>query len=255
MTFVNTYDTATQRVIIRGTKTLTGDTLAKDQFSFALTKAEKVGSEGATVPLPVIDENSLEVKNTEATANNIFFGTITYDVQDAGTYKYSFQEVVPEDKEPGMVYDEEEKVVTVTVTYDEDKGLNAIVSVDAGDGTVTEENASLTFRNVKKEATLGGDGSTALTVNKTLTGRGWLPTDTFSFTLAANNDETKKAIAEGNVVLNGAQVDDDVMTTTISGGPTLTGSNSIMNAKTSAFEGITFYEKGTYKSLSKRQLG
>lgn len=50
---------------------------------------------------------------------NIFFGTITYDVQDAGTYKYYFQEVVPEDKEPGMVYDEEEKVVTVTVTYDE----------------------------------------------------------------------------------------------------------------------------------------
>ena len=259
MTFVNTYDTATQRVIIRGTKTLTGDTLAKDQFSFALTKAEKVGSEGATVPLPVIDENSLEVgntvKNTEATANNIFFGTITYDVQDAGTYKYSFQEVVPEDKEPGMVYDEEEKVVTVTVTYDEDKGLNAIVSVDAGDGTVTEENASLTFRNVKKEATLGGDGSTALTVNKTLTGRGWLPTDTFSFTLAANNDETKKAIAEGNVVLNGAQVDDDVMTTTISGGPTLTGSNSIMNAKTSAFEGITFYEKGTYKFLVQETAG
>ena len=259
MTFVNTYDTATQRVIIRGTKTLTGDTLAKDQFSFALTKAEKVGSEGATVPLPVIDENSLEVgntvKNTEATANNIFFGTITYDVQDAGTYKYSFQEVDPEDKEPGMVYDEEEKVVTVTVTYDEDKGLNAIVSVDAGDGTVTEENASLTFRNVKKEATLGGDGSTALTVNKTLTGRGWLPTDTFSFTLAANNDETKKAIAEGNVVLNGAQVDDDVMTTTISGGPTLTGSNSIMNAKTSAFEGITFYEKGTYKFLVQETAG
>ena len=211
------------------------------------------------MPLPVIDENSLEVgntvKNTEATANNIFFGTITYDVQDAGTYKYSFQEVVPEDKEPGMVYDEEEKVVTVTVTYDEDKGLNAIVSVDAGDGTVTEENASLTFRNVKKEATLGGDGSTALTVNKTLTGRGWLPTDTFSFTLAANNDETKKAIAEGNVVLNGAQVDDDVMTTTISGGPTLTGSNSIMNAKTSAFEGITFYEKGTYKFLVQETAG
>ena len=83
---------------------MTGDTLAKDQFSFALTKAEKVGSEGATVPLPVIDENSLEVgntvKNTEATANNIFFGTITYDVQDAGTYKYYFQEVSRKTKNP-----------------------------------------------------------------------------------------------------------------------------------------------------------
>ena len=258
MTFVNTYDTATQQVIIRGTKTLTGDTLAKDQFSFALTKAEKVGSEGATVPLPVIDENSLEVgntvKNTEATANNIFFGTITYDVQDAGTYKYYFQEVVPEDKEPGMVYDDEEKVVTVTVTYDEGV-LNATVSVDTGDGTAAGESASLTFHNVKKEATLDGDGNAALTVNKTLTGRGWLPTDTFSFTLAANDDETKKAIVEGNVVLNGVQVDDGVMTTTISGGPTLTGSNSIMNAKTSAFAGITFYEEGTYKFLVQETAG
>ena len=116
-----------------------------------------MGSEGATVPLPVIDENSLEVgntvKNTEATANNIFFGTITYDVQDAVNLQVFLPGSCPEDKEPGMVYDEEEKVVTVTVTYDEDKGLNAIVSVDAGDGTVTEENASLTFRNVKKEAT------------------------------------------------------------------------------------------------------
>ena len=258
MTFVNTYDTATQQVIIRGTKTLTGDTLAKDQFSFALTKAEKVGSEGATVPLPVIGGNSLEegetVKNTDATADNIFFGTITYDVQDAGTYKYYFQEVVPEEAEPGMVYDNEEKVVTVMVTYDNDV-LNATVSMDTDDGTTDGENASLTFRNVKKEATLDGDKDAALTVKKTLTGRGWLPTDTFSFTLAANDDETKKAIAEGNVVLNGVQVDDGVMTTTISGGPTLTGSNSIMNAKTGAFEGITFYEEGTYKFLVQETAG
>lgn len=36
----------------------------------------------------------------ESDPSNIFFGTITYDVQDAGTYKYYFQEVVPEDKEP-----------------------------------------------------------------------------------------------------------------------------------------------------------
>ena len=258
MTFVNTYDTATQQVIIRGTKTLTGDTLAKDQFSFALTKAEKVGSEGATVPLPVIGGNSLEegetVKNTDATADNIFFGTITYDVQDAGTYKYYFQEVVPEEAEPGMVYDNEEKVVTVMVTYDNDV-LNATVSMDTDDGTTDGENASLTFRNVKKEATLDGDKDAALTVKKTLTGRGWLPTDTFSFTLAANDDETKKAIAEGNVVLNGVQVDDGVMTPTLSGGPTLTGSNSIMNAKTGAFEGITFYEEGTYKFLVQETAG
>ena len=39
------------------------------------------------------------------------------------------------------------------------------------------------------------------------------------------------------------------------GGPTLTGSNSIMNAKTGAFEGITFYEEGTYKFLVQETAG
>lgn len=248
MTFVNTYDTATQQVIIRGTKTLTGDTLAKDQFSFALTKAEKVGSEGATVPLPVIDENSLEVgntvKNTEATANNIFFGTITYDVQDAGTYKYYFQEVVPEDKEPGMVYDDEEKVVTVTVTYDNDV-LNATVSMDTDDGTTEGENASLTFRNVKKEATLDGDKEAALTVKKTLTGRGWLPTDQFTFQLAAEDDDTSQALDDGTVKLENAL--GDVMVTTIPESKTIQAGNSVIsNTKTGSFGDITFYEAGTY---------
>ena len=245
MTFVNTYDTATQQVIIRGTKTLTGDTLAKDQFSFALTKTEKVGSEGATVPLPVIGGNSLEVgetvKNTDATADNIFFGTITYDVQDAGTYKYYFREVVPEEAEPGMVYDNEEKVVTVMVTYDNDV-LNATVSMDTDDGTTDGENASLTFRNVKKEATLGGDGSTALTVNKTLTGRGWLPTDQFAFQLAAGDDDTNKALEDGTVKL-----ENDLGVTTIPESKTIQAGNSVIsNTKTGSFGDITFYEAGKY---------
>ena len=248
MTFVNTYDTATQQVIIRGTKTLTGDTLAKDQFSFALTKAEKVGSEGATVPLPVIGGNSLEegetVKNTDATADNIFFGTITYDVQDAGTYKYYFQEVVPEDEEPGMVYDDEEKVVTVTVTYDEGV-LNATVSVDTGDGTAAGESASLTFHNVKKEATLDGDGDAALTVKKTLTGRGWLPTDQFTFQLAAEDDDTSQALEDGTVKLENAL--GDAMVTTIPESKTIQAGNSVIsNTKTGSFGDITFYETGKY---------
>ena len=248
MTFDNTYDTATQQVIIRGTKTLTGDTLAKDQFSFALTKAEKVGSEGATVPLPVIGGNSLEegetVKNTDATADNIFFGTITYDVQDAGTYKYYFQEVVPEDEEPGMVYDDEEKVVTVTVTYDEGV-LNATVSVDTGDGTAAGESASLTFHNVKKEATLDGDGDAALTVKKTLTGRGWLPTDQFTFQLAAEDDDTSQALEDGTVKLENAL--GDAMVTTIPESKTIQAGNSVIsNTKTGSFGDITFYETGKY---------
>ena len=262
--FTNQYDTSKQTVRISGNKELKGEPLDAGDFQFQLTGVQKdngevIRDQSGVGEIPLPGELTIRGKVSNGSAqgdpNNIFFGTITYDVQDAGTYKYYFQEVVPEDKEPGMVYDNEEKVVTVTVTYDEDMGLNAIVSMDTDDGTTDGENASLTFHNVKKEATLDGDGNAALTVNKTLTGRGWLPTDTFSFTLAANDDETKKAIVEGNVVLNGVQVDDGVMTTTISGGPTLTGSNSIMNAKTSAFADITFYEEGTYKFLVQETAG
>ena len=261
--FTNLYDTSKQTVRISGNKELKGEPLDAGDFQFQLTGVQKDDGEVirdqsgvGDIPLP----GDLEIGGTvtngsiESDPSNIFFGTITYDVKDEGTYKYYFREVVPADKEPGMVYDEEEKVVTVTVTYDDDV-LNATVSMNTDDGTTDGKNASLTFRNVKKEATLGGDGSTALTVNKTLTGRGWLPTDTFSFTLTANDDTTKQAIKDGDVVLNGVQVVNGVMTTTISGGPTLTGSNSIMNAKTSAFEGITFYEEGNYKFLVQETAG
>ena len=252
--FTNQYDTSKQTVRISGSKELKGEILEAKDFQFQLTGVKKDNGEViqdqndvGDIPLP----GDLEIGGTvtngsiESDPSNIFFGTITYDVQDAGTYKYYFQEVVPEDKEPGMVYDEEEKVVTVTVTYDEDKGLNAIVSVDAGDGTVTEKNASLTFRNVKKEATLGGDGSTALTVNKTLTGRGWLPTDQFAFQLAAGDDDTSKALEDGIVKLENAL--GDAMVTTIPESKTIQAGNSVIsNTKTGSFGDITFYETGKY---------
>ena len=252
--FTNLYDTSKQTVRISGNKELKGEPLDAGDFQFQLTGVQKDDGEVirdqsgvGDIPLP----GDLEIGGTvtngsiESDPSNIFFGTITYDVKDEGTYKYYFREVVPADKEPGMVYDEEEKVVTVTVTYDEGQGLNAIVSVDAGDGTVTEENASLTFRNVKKEATLGGDGSTALTVNKTLTGRGWLPTDQFTFQLAAEDDDTSKALEDGTVKLENAL--GDAMVTTIPESKTIQAGNSVIsNTKTGSFGDITFYETGKY---------
>ena len=39
-------------------------------------------------------------RSIESDPSNIFFGTITYDVQDAGTYKYYFQEVSRKTKNP-----------------------------------------------------------------------------------------------------------------------------------------------------------
>ena len=251
--FTNLYDTSRQTVRISGNKELKGEPLDTGDFQFQLIGVQKDDgkvirdqSEVGDIPLPGELTIGGEVSNGSAQGDpgNIFFGTITYDVQDAGTYKYYFQEVVPEDKEPGMVYDEEEKVVTVTVTYDEGV-LNATVSVDTGDGTAAGESASLTFRNVKKKATLDGDKEAALTVKKTLTGRGWLPTDQFTFQLAAEDDDTSQALDDGTVKLENAL--GDVMVTTIPESKTIQAGNSVIsNTKTGSFGDITFYEAGTY---------
>ena len=251
--FTNLYDTSRQTVRISGNKELKGEPLDTGDFQFQLIGVQKDDgkvirdqSEVGDIPLPGELTIGGEVSNGSAQGDpgNIFFGTITYDVQDAGTYKYYFQEVVPEDKEPGMVYDEEEKVVTVTVTYDEGV-LNATVSVDTGDGTAAGESASLTFHNVKKEATLDGDGDAALTVKKTLTGRGWLPTDQFTFQLAAEDDDTSQALEDGTVKLENAL--GDAMVTTIPESKTIQAGNSVIsNTKTGSFGDITFYETGKY---------
>lgn len=108
--FTNQYDTSKQTVRISGSKELKGEILEAKDFQFQLTGVKKDNGEViqdqndvGDIPLP----GDLEIGGTvtngsiESDPSNIFFGTITYDVQDAGTYKYYFQEVVPEDKEPG----------------------------------------------------------------------------------------------------------------------------------------------------------
>lgn len=107
--FTNQYDTSKQTVRISGSKELKGEILEAKDFQFQLTGVKKDNGEViqdqndvGDIPLP----GDLEIGGTvtngsiESDPSNIFFGTITYDVQDAGTYKYYFQEVVPEDKEP-----------------------------------------------------------------------------------------------------------------------------------------------------------
>ena len=87
-----------QTVRISGSKELKGEILEAKDFQFQLTGVKKDNGEViqdqndvGDIPLP----GDLEIGGTvtngsiESDPSNIFFGTITYDVQDAGTYKYS----------------------------------------------------------------------------------------------------------------------------------------------------------------------
>ena len=109
-----------------------------------------------------------------------------------GTYKVQVKEVVPDeaDKVPGVEYDTHVRTTTFTVT---DNAGQLAVQRSGYDGSRTFTNEYKTTGTVT--------GATDLEVTKNLTGRDWQKDDAFTFTLAAANEETKKAVENEYVIL------------------------------------------------------
>lgn len=172
------------------TKVLSGDrntALAAGEFSFEMSVDSANPQDGIQLPQQTVVENAAD--------GTVQFGNITFT--KPGTYVVQVKEVVPadDDKVPGVTYDDHVIKSTFTVT-----------DVD-GQLTVqrTGSTGSQTFTN--KYTTTGTlDGATNLEVTKDFTGRDndkWLDTDSFEFKLEAANEETTKAINDGDVVLPG----------------------------------------------------
>ena len=129
------------------------------------------------------------------------FPQITYTKADLDgamekTFTYTVTENLPKDDDEltegvqhdGLTYDAEPQTVTVTVT-------------DNGDGTITATpSAAPTFTNTYETA----DGTATISIQKTLTGRDWLGTDTFSFTVTR---QTKNAPMPDGVAGDSVTVD------------------------------------------------
>ena len=97
-----------------------------------------------------------------------------------------------------------------TVTEKEVDGYTTTVNGNAGNaasGTITSNTtAEANFTNTYSVA--GSlSGSEALKVTKELTGRKWLDTDTFSYTLTAADEATVEAIENGFITLPEMQAD------------------------------------------------
>ena len=171
-TFTNTY-TATGSIVLSGTKTLTGRTLAADEFEFQLA-----------------DENGNVLQTVKNAADGkITFSPIEYTQADIGkTFTYTVSEVKGD--KTGITYDADVITVKVEVT-------------DNGSGTlatkVTDDSSPIAFTNVFE-----ADGEVHFSGTKTLAGRA-LTEGEFSFVLLDSNGNTLQTVqnaADGSIVFD-----------------------------------------------------
>ena len=161
--FHNTYKAKSVKTTVEGTKTLTGQTLQKDQFDFALKLVSRDGDvAGAGVGTVLTAKNDGEGKIT--------FGPIEYT--EEGTYVYEASETSKSGK--GISVDT--SIFTVTVKV-KDNGLGQLVIESQ---TVKKNGVSepLAFKNEYKT----GEAEAEVKATKTLTGRD-LKADEFEFSL------------------------------------------------------------------------
>ena len=196
--FINFYD-ATGAATIVATKVLDGRDLAADEFQFEL-----------------LDEGG----ETVGTASNAADGSVTfpdieYGLNDVGTYTYTVKEVIPENPDEDIEYDDSEFTVTVTVSDDEHSGELA-VSVD-------KTAADLTFTNTYEPPFEPTPAISDPPVDKIVKGN---PDTDATFTFQMKAADPSSPMPDGSV--------DGVKTATIKG----TGSNEFGN--------MYYYEPGTH---------
>lgn len=190
--FTNVYEPTTDTATLSVKKVLTGrDWDADDSFTFTLaandTTTEDAIDAGKIV-LPQDATNGITVTDeTEEYTDS--FGAITFKAP--GDYQFKITETVPE-KTDGITYPTSSSIVNVNVR---DSGEGKLVA------TVAEGEQTTTVTNM-----YGASGSLdgGIKVSKTLTGRDndeWLPTDSFTFSIAPENDVAKQAVEKQLIVL------------------------------------------------------
>ena len=217
--FTNRYSTSgeldsTGEEAIKVSKDFTGrandEWLPTDTFTVNLTAQDSLVDgqtmPAADVPMPAGAVDG--VATLDLTSNNhtdVAFGDITYS--RPGEYKYLLTET--SGSLGGVTYSKAEYVVTVTATDNGDGTMDVTSKIEQtkNDGGTTlapveEIDGAATFGNTySTSGTTVVDGETNLSGTKTLSGRDWNETDTFTFVLAAGDDATSAAVADSSIVL------------------------------------------------------
>ena len=176
--FTNTFDATSQEWAPIATKTLHDASgalsLQAGMFDFSLTPVDNA-------PMPA-DATEL-VGNNNAHGVVVFEG-ITFTSEDVGeTYQYRISEKVPADPRPGMTYDDEVWIATVTVTYETVDGENLVkVSATYAREGESEGHGEAAFENSYTPEAFAESG--IIKGEKQLVGRDMLDTDNFNFSLS-----------------------------------------------------------------------
>jgi pilin isopeptide linkage protein len=175
--FTNSY-AATGSIGLTASKTLSGATLAAGQFTFELDQVSATDTKGKPMMTGFVP-----ITATNGADGTVSFADVSY-VQ-AGTYRYTISEVVPEGAKDngdgtyvlaGVTYDKTTANVTVSVVDNGDGTLAASATYDGNGGTfsnaykATSTTASLSATkvvenhgNADAKTLAGGDYSFALT--------------------------------------------------------------------------------------------
>lgn len=199
-TFVNNYSVAPARLGDTASVTVTNILNGRDQkageFGFQIEGANDASSK----KLPSADKSFAVEHDTPAgiaysMPNKL--ANLTFAQEDMGnTFKYKVTEVIPSDdkKLPGVTYNTESAVYTVEITPidDGDGSMHLVTKVTKGDVEINPSSLggrdvyTLPFVNEYKaaETTFTPDAA-AVGLSKVLTGRDWIDSDEFEFTLEA----------------------------------------------------------------------
>ena len=199
-TFVNNYSVAPARLGDTTSVTVTNILNGRDQkageFGFQIEGADDASSK----KLPSADRSFVVEDDTPAgiaysMPNKL--ANLTFTQEDMGkTFTYKVTEVIPSDdkKLPGVTYNTESAVYTVEITPidDGDGSMHLVTKVTKGDVEINPSSLgdrdvyTLPFINEYKaaETTFTPDAA-AVGLSKVLTGRDWIDSDEFEFTLEA----------------------------------------------------------------------
>ena len=215
----------------------TGAGLVINQFKFTLTPV--------TADAPMPDGNTMMNDGV----GDIEFADIEFGIDDIGkTYEYKVTEVVPEGAVDngndtatlnGMTYDTSEKTVSIAVTQDQKTG--SVIATVTGNGFV--------FNNSYQASSVTTNGAEdGLQITKKLDGAPGAEGQ-FKFTLAAANDYTKTAIANGWIT-GGSFAADNVETDDVNEAVTETVKTTSAIEKDGSenitFDNLTFTHPGKY---------
>lgn len=246
---------------IKVSKVLTGRAMKAGEFSATVASIDnddgKTTAADANAKLPKADtEISFPKASADSTVSKKILGDILFTQEDAGkTFSYIVAEKVPAegDDNPGVTYDCSQYRVDLAV---KDTGtgklsvtptVTKIVDRDGKPLTAPETVPVVSFENRYEPAqTVIEDTTGVLPLTKKLSGRGWLDTDKFEFSLTAkslNGKTDADSLAKIPMPANAHVV---VTKDSASHYDSATGAVPDAAIKDFGFKDITYTQVGTY---------